>query len=112
MKVENLTEQHLIEIVKLYEEHCGFGRDFRDVMYQEPSTVLEHLRKQGREEYRIGSKWDGHSKIYFDTDFEDNIEVKFNSNFDPIDRQGKKFEEAETSGKIFVKTAMQYLSLQ
>jgi hypothetical protein len=112
MKLENLREQDLVEIVRLYEEHCGFGRDFRDAMYQRPSTVLEHLREQGREEYRIGSRWDSHSKIYFETDFEDNVVVRFNSNFDPRDRKAKQYRDAEKSGEAFVKAAMQYLSSQ
>ena len=112
MRLENLTEQHLIEIVRLYEEHCGFGRNFRDSMYQEPSKVLENLREQGEEENRIGSRWDGHSKIYFETDSEDNVEVRFNSNFDPRDRRGKKYKKAEKAGEAFVKTAMQYLNSQ
>jgi len=112
MKLVDLTEQHLIEVIKLYEEHCGFKREFRKAMYQNPSSVLDHLKKQGREEYRIGSKWDGHSKIYFETDFENNVRVRFNSNFDPGDRQGRDFEEAERSGETFVEVAMEYLSSQ
>ncbi len=110
MKLDNLTEQDLIEIVRLYETHCGFERDFRTAMYKRPSSVLEHLLSHGGEEYRIGSKWDGHSKIYFETDFEKNIRVRFNSNFDPRDRQGQEFEEAKKSGEIFVEAAMQYLN--
>lgn len=112
MKLENLTEQHLTEIVRLYEKHCGFGREFRDAMYQRPSSVLEHLKKQGREEYRIGSRWNGHSKIYFESDFEDKIVVRFNSNFDPRDRKGKQYREAKKSGEAFVKATMQYINSQ
>ena len=74
--------------------------------------VLQHLREQGREEYRIGSKWDGHSKLYFETDFEDNVVVRFNSNFDPRDRKGREYKAAENAGAEFIKTAMQYLSSQ
>jgi hypothetical protein len=113
MKLDDLREEHLVEVVRLYEEHCGPGRDirnFRDAMYQTPSMVLEHLRKHGGEEYRIGSRWDSNSKIYFETDSEGNVAVRFYSNFDPRDRQGKEYEEAEKSGETFVKAAMQYLS--
>jgi len=110
MKLEDLTEQHLVDIIKLYEKYCGFERDFREAMQQSPSNVLEHLRKQEREEYRIGSKWNGHSKIYFETDFKGNIVIKFNSNFDPEDRKGKKFKEAEKLGRLFVNVTRQYFN--
>lgn len=112
MKLDDLREENLVEVVRLYEEHCGFGRNFREAMYQRPSTILEHLRKQHQEEYRIGSKWDGHSKIYFETDSEGNVTVRFNSNFDPQDRKGKDYRDAEKAGQEFVKAAMQYLSQQ
>lgn len=112
MKLKKLTEQHLIEIVKLYEEHCGFGRDFKDAMYHGPFVVLKRLREQGNGGYRVSSKWDGDSKIYFETDFEGNLVVRFDSNFDPRDRKGKQYEDAEKSGEVFVKSAMQYLSSQ
>ncbi|MBU1204132.1 MAG: hypothetical protein KKG60_03645 [Nanoarchaeota archaeon] len=112
MRLENLTEQHLIEIVRLYELHCGFGRDFRGAMFQQPETVLQHLRECSRGEYRIGSKWDGHSKIYFETDFEDNMVVRFNSNFDPRDRKGREHKAAEKAGTEFQKAVMQYVSSQ
>ena len=110
MKLEDLTVQHLIEIVRLYEEHCGFKRSFEDAMLQMPSTILEHLRNYGFGNYRIGSKWDFHSKINFGTDSEGNVTVGFNSNFDPRDRQGERYEEAQKSGEDFVKAAKGYLN--
>jgi len=109
MKLDDLKEEHLVEIIRLYEERCGFGRTFRDAMYQQPGTVLEHLKEKGEEEYRIGSKWNGHSKIYFETDFDGNLVVRFNSNFDPRDRHGKEYDAAEKAGEGFVKVAMQSL---
>ncbi|MGV8140882.1 MAG: hypothetical protein ACP5NW_00410 [Candidatus Woesearchaeota archaeon] len=112
MRLEDLTTKHLVEIVRLYELHCGRRREFRDAMYEEPSSVLAHLKRNGGEEYRIGSRWDGHSKLYFETDFHGNITVRFNSNFDPNARNGKSFEEAEKFGSMFVKAAMQYLDSQ
>lgn len=112
MKLDDLKEEHLVEVVRLYELHCGFRREFREAMFQQPETVLQNLKEQGREEYRIGSKWDGHSKIYFETDFEDDVVVRFNSNFDPRDRKGRDYKAAEKAGQEFVKAAMQYLSSQ
>ena len=112
MKLDDLKEEHLVEVVRLYEEVCGFGRTFREAMYQLPETVLEHLKEKGGEEYRIGSKWDGHSKIYFETDFDGNVVIKFNSNFDLRDRHGKEHDAAEKAGEEFLKAAMQYLDQQ
>lgn len=112
MKYENLTEKHLVEIVRLYEEHCGSGRDFRRAMYHEPSIILERLREEEGAEYRIGSRFDGHSKIHFDSDFKGNVEVRFNSNFDSNKRHGKKYKNALKSGELFVHSAMQYLNSQ
>ena len=110
MRLEDLTEQHLIEIVRLYELHCGFGREFREAMFQQPNTVLQHLKEQGREEYRIGSKWDGNSKIYFETDLGGNIIVRFYPNFSLLDGKRRKYKVAEKAGEEFVKATMQYLS--
>lgn len=111
MKLENFVEEHLIEIVRLYEEHCGSGRDYYDTMHNDPSYTLKNLRHYGNGEYRIGSRWDCHSKLYIDT-VEGNVRISFNSNFHPMNRQGKVFEEAEKSGEAFVNAAMQYLSSQ
>ena len=109
MKLENLTEQHLLDIIRLYEQHCGFGRGFRETMYQIPSAVLESLRENKREEYRIGSRWSGHSKIYFEANRAGDITIRFNSNFDPKDRSGQEYNEAEIAGEIFVQETMKYL---
>lgn len=112
MKLSDLKEEHLIRIIELYEKYCGFGRTFRDVMYyQDPKTVLQELKSgESLGEYRVGSKWDGHSKIYLETDFKDNFKVRFNSNFDPRDRKGKKYKNAEKAGQEFVRVAMEYLN--
>lgn len=112
MKLDELKEGHLIEVVKLYEEHCGFGRNFRETMYRRPENILKELRELGRQEYRIGSRWDGHSKIYFDLDFNGDLTVRFNSNFDPKERKGKEYKEAEKAGQEFIKVAMQYINQQ
>ncbi|MBS3085253.1 hypothetical protein J4225_01040 [Candidatus Pacearchaeota archaeon] len=110
MKLENLTEKHLIKVMGLYEKHCGLGRDFANTMFQYPETVLQDLKKYGRGEYRVGSKWDMHSKIYFETDFEGNVVVRFNSNFDPRDRKGREYKTAEKAGEKFVESVTQYLN--
>lgn len=112
MKLDDLTEEHLVEVVRLYELYCGFGREFSEAMYQERSTVLEHLREEHQEEYRIGSRWGGHSKICFKTDSKGDVVVSFNSNFDPRDRRGQDYRDAKKAGQEFVKATMQYLNQQ
>ena len=109
MKLDDLKEEHLIEIVRLYEKFCGFGRKFEEAVYDNPSFILEHLKKYLREEYRIGSKWEGHSKIYFEVDSDKGIVVRFNSNFDSQNRKGRDYKDAETAGKKFVEAVMRYL---
>jgi len=52
------------------------------------------------------------NRIYREADSDDNVTVRFNSNFDPRDRQGPEYEAAEAAGKEFVKAAMQYLNSQ
>jgi len=108
MKLEELSAKHLVEIVRLYELHCGRRREFREAIYEEPSSVLAHLRRSGREEYIIGSRWDAQSRLYFETDFEGNFSVRFNSRA----RNGEAFMEAEKAGDTFIKVAMQYLGTQ
>ena len=114
MKLEELTEENLLEILKIYERHCGFEREFSEVMYhQDPSTVLSDLRKNRLGEYRVGSKWEGHSKLFFEINSSTrNITVRFNSNFDPRDRKGPKYVEAEKSGRTFEEEVTRYLNLQ
>ena len=51
-------------------------------------------------------------KIYFKTDFEGNLIIRFNPNFDPQDRKSERHSIAEKAGEEFVKTAMQYLNSQ
>ena len=65
MKYENLTKENLVEIIRLYEEHCGLGRDFQLVMHQGSEGILSHLKRNSGVEYRIGSRWDSQSKIFF-----------------------------------------------
>lgn len=112
MKLENFREEYLREIFRLYEEHCGIGREYDDAMHQRLSSGLENLKQYRYVEHRIGSRWEPHSKLCIETDLEGNVTVDFNSNFHPDYRQGNRFEEAEKSGEAFVNAAMQYISSQ
>lgn len=115
MKLESLTEEHLLEIVRLYEERCGNGRSFKEAMFlQSPWIVLENIKSNKRRgaEYRIGSRWDGHSKILLLVGTNDEIIVGFNPNFDPRDRMGQEYEEAEKAGRKFEEEVIKYLKSQ
>ncbi|GEM_PF-3478109 len=109
MKLEELTERDLVEIVRLYEEYCGFRRDFRQALYHHtPSQVLGGLRELRFLEYRIGSRWDSNSKVYFKVD-RGKVIVSFNLNFDPKDRAGPEYEKAKLAGERFVRKVREYL---
>lgn len=108
MKMADLKEEHLIEIVKLYEEYCGRGRPFREVMYGPPETILEKLRERNWSEYRVGSRWDGHSKLIFSADFDGNVKVNFYPNFSPNETE-KRQKEAEEARKKFEEEVEKYL---
>jgi hypothetical protein len=113
MKLDNLKEENLIEIIRIYGEHCGYGDGFREVMYQNPGTVLENLKKnlkRGYEEYSIHSRWDIRSKLFFAIDRESNLSVSFNPNIHPDDLGEDTFEEAINAGEKFVEAAMKYLN--
>lgn len=110
MKLDDLNEEHIVEVVRLYESYCGSGRNFKEAMQQHPQTTLQYLKDFGKVENRIGSKWCGHSKLYFELGEEYNVVVRFNSNFDVKYRKGKEYEAAEKAGEEFVKAAMHYLS--
>ncbi|MBI4980349.1 hypothetical protein HZC30_02195 [Candidatus Woesearchaeota archaeon] len=127
MKLEELTEEHLVEIVRLYEEYCGDPQlSFRERMWRPPSEVLEKLREEfprwGKVERRIGSRWCGQSKLKFGqyTDLLNNcpfeewfkkiqpkdLVVYFDSNLRDYELG---YEEANAAGKEFNKAVMEYL---
>lgn len=109
MKINDLKEEHIMGILGIYEEHCGFGRKLENVIYENPSSIIEKLVKLKFLEYRIGSRWDGNSKLYLQIDLDGNLTVGFNSNFDIKDRNGKKYEEAQKAGNNFTECTAKYL---
>ena len=113
MKLDDLKEEHVVYIVSLYEQHCGWGRTFEDILFADPILALKRIKedvsRSGTAEYRIGSKWDANSKLYFESD-RSGLCVRFNSNFDPRQRKGKEYSAAERAGSLFVKAAMEYLN--
>jgi len=110
MKLANLTEKDLIEVFRLYEECCGSGRDLFATYLPSPKSILEKLKSNcSGLEYRVGSKWDDHSKLYLDTNSKQSLIVRFSPNFDPESRKGKDFREAEEAGKDFESRVREYL---
>ncbi len=111
MKLNDLKESHLIEIVKLYDKHCGIGLSFDELMYHhDASSILKELKeecKKGDVEYSVISRWSMRSKLFFSIAFGNEIEIRYSSN---LDRDDSDFAEAEKAGEEFVKVAMQYLS--
>ncbi len=118
MKIADLKEQDLVEIVRLYETHCGDGRAFEDRMFYPPDFLLADIKKSivsiaGCAECRVGSRWEGHSKIYFETeeiDGEERIVVRFSPNFDPSQRTGSRYKTALKAGEAFEQAVETYLA--
>ena len=107
MKLENLTERHLVEIVSLYDRHCGIGLSFGGLMYHHtPQDILDQLKKNPVREYSITSRWSMRAKLQFST-FNNEIRIGYSSN---LDWEDPKLAEAEKAGEEFVEDVMQYLS--
>ena len=109
MNIKDLKPKHLVEIVRLYEQYCGRGRDFERALYTSPKQMLSHLKEDCDIDYRIGSKWDSNSKLCLKYDIDGTISVWFNSNFDPHYRTGQRYETAEKAGQDFEDTVKNYL---
>lgn len=112
MKLEELTEEHIVEIVRLYEQYCGNNRPFCKVTCsQPPAKVLEGVKAQfasrGCCEYRYGSRWSFNSKLW----------IRHRSGelwifFDPNMHGGMNEEKAEAAGKEFDQAVLEYTSQQ
>ena len=108
MKLNDLKEAHLIEIISLYDKHCGIGLSFDKLMYhQTPQVILRDLKENPMREYSVMSRWSMRSKLQFSTTWDNEIIVGYYSNLYSDDSE---FVEAEKAGEEFVKVAMQYLS--
>lgn len=109
MKLEELTEEHIVEIVRLYEQYCGINRQFHKHSRQ-PADVLRDVKKQfdsrGCCEYRYGSKWSYNSKLWI-RQKEGELWIYFDPNMNRINE-----EKAEAAGKEFDKAVLEYISQQ
>jgi hypothetical protein len=111
MKAKDLTAKDLVEVLRLYEEHCGGRRSFESVMCRTPESLLKEIRKGDADGwYRIGSKWCYHSKILLRKNATtEEFLLDFYENFHPRDRKGEKYEQCQAAGRAFLEAARNYL---
>jgi hypothetical protein len=100
LNINNITEDHVAEILRLYQEILGGNISILRVV-----DLLNDL-KNGRGDsyydgYRIGSRWTNHSKLYFKHDLEGNLTALFNPNFDPQDKDSESYKKACKAGQSF-----------
>ena len=96
--------------MRLYESHCGYERAFDVVLTQGVENVMSDIKTRGDMEYRIGSRWDMHSKLRIYEDREGNVAIDFNPNLDPSERKGRAQREAVKAGKTLRDAVRDYLS--
>src|SRR3990172_8690563 len=116
MKLDDSKEGYVVTTVELYEQYFGEGRSYMEAMHKRPAEeVLIELRKQGRVECRLGSKWDSHSVLWLMERQDGHIEPMFVPNFDP--REDKTIEwgdsvylSIEKANREFAKAAGEYLN--
>ena len=110
MRVEQLVEEDIVEILKLYEEHCGVDRDVMLIIRASTADVLTQIRDNYQKEWRIGSRWRSHSKLKIFTTRDYEVDVDFISNFFPHEHGSPAHQEAETAGDNFRKSVQEYLA--
>jgi hypothetical protein len=110
MRVERLQEEDILEILKLYEEHCGMGRDIMVMIRASTADVLAQVRDTYQKEWRAGSRWKSHSKLKIFTTRDYEVDVDFISNFFPHEHGSPAHQEAETAGSNFRRSVQEYLA--
>lgn len=115
MKIQDLTEQHLREVHRIYELTCGeLGKPFEKRMLSTPGEVLKDLRNLRSGNYVIGSNYSNSSRLVIKTsqngalqvtfdpqcrdpnllneslDTKDNLEASIRSYFQRVSRESKK----------------------
>lgn len=64
MKLDQITEQHLAQVHRMYELHCGLpGTTFQDRMGYSLAEALRELGVTGGFTYVVGSRWSDQTKI-------------------------------------------------
>ncbi len=111
MKLEGLTEEHLLEIIRLYEDHCGYDWNFERAMSERtPGGVLEKLKENGSLKCEIASRWNRYSEIFFEVDkTTGSLQVRFNTGLVMEDGREGWFKQAEKFRRRFEEAAKGYL---
>jgi hypothetical protein len=106
LNINTFTEAQAKRILELYVEIIGGNVSFMDGAYLQREITATKGSNAWYDGYRLGSRWDPHSKLSFRRDREGNFTALFNPNFDPRDRKtenpryqaaldaGRRFEEA------------------
>ena len=110
MKLDNLTPEGMGAIANLY-RIIMHGRDLVPMEeldgFFSPDVELDNVKKGVREgmnnsyDWRLGSKWIGHTKLQLDVGVDREISVGVNTNFDPEEREGRKYRQAESRAALF-----------
>ena len=115
MKPEEITRPVLFQVTYFWNRLMGSGM-MASHWIESPEIIdeLGNLLEDVHERkffdgYRVGSRWDAHSKFVPTTDFGGNFYVDVNVNFDPQDRGGERYEQAENAARIFIKTTRNFL---
>jgi hypothetical protein len=101
MKAKDLTAKDLVEVLRLYEEHCGGRRSFESVMCRTPESLLKEIEKGDADGwYRILLRKNATTEEFL---------LDFYENFHPRDRKGEKYEQCQAAGRAFLEAARNYL---
>lgn len=124
MKPQDLTPEHVEKIFEFYTGTCGVeGRNWLDRWSDRRDSaqaIINDIERCLSEpiggryvEYRIGSKWDGHSKVYFRWNTpERDLRAHFYPNFHPSSDGSRIHKEATAAGKAFDELVATYLADQ
>ncbi len=82
IRVDRVTSKDIEKILNLYREICGGV-----TRYVDPEDICSKLRAGDPiPEYRAGSRWDPHSKLYFHSE-DGHVWASMDENFHPDDRR-------------------------
>jgi hypothetical protein len=106
LNINTFTQAQAGRILELYAEIVGGNVSFMSANYLHQKIIDTKGSNAWYDGFRLGSRWDHHSKLSFRRDRDGNFTALFNPNFDPRDRKtenpryqaaldaGRRFEEA------------------
>lgn len=106
MKPQQFEIKYIERILELYNECLGPA----DIKLITPENILKDIRNESFfDGYRIGSRFDEHSKLKFILSSENDVIPEFNPNFSPKNKNTREHEEAVKAGEEFTKRCLEYL---